>query len=107
MTFSISVLGPDFVLEDAGALCSDYSLPDVADVLQCKNSLPTVKAAYPNAIDGTTYENSWPDRPKGCFLHVGNMNVHWNSHQTGHRNNEDRSICIGKCKGFSMDYNKY
>ena len=50
---------------------------------------------FPDAVDGTSYGHSWPDRPKDCFLHSGGA-LHWNPHATGSKNSQDQQICLSK-----------
>ena len=36
---------------------------------------------------------SWDNHPKGCFSHVGNMNVFFNTHGTGGPNVNAKPVC--------------
>ena len=84
-----------FFLADAGKLCCDHS-SEVVNKDQCRHSIATIKEEYPDALDNIDYNHEWHERPKGCFLHLGNKNVHWNSHGIGSRNNADRQVCEDK-----------
>jgi hypothetical protein len=90
------LISKEYILADAGSLCSDKSFESIKDIDQCRKSFPTIKTLYPDAIDGISYPHSWSQRPRGCFFHLVNKNVHWNPHQTGSRNYDDRQVCLGK-----------
>ena len=91
----------EYILSNPGKLCSDQSLDYINDKDDCNKAHTALEDDYDEV---KTYPISskwtWPERPKGCFLHLKNGTVGWNLHPTGSRNNEDRQIC-GKSKYFS------
>ena len=90
--FSLFLENTYFFLADAGKLCSDHS-STVIRKDQCRESLATIKKTYSDAVDGIDFNHSWPGRPKGCFLHLKNANLHWNPDSTGRSNIENRQVC--------------
>ena len=91
---SITFFGlPEINLSPAGKLCSDASLQPISDKKECRQSFQALKKLYPEAIDGVSYQHTWPQRPKGCFVHLQNNNLHWNTHETGSPNPYDRQVC--------------
>ena len=84
----------EYVLSDPGKLCADESFDDIMDKEECIKAYEVVKDVYFEVKkDEISYSATWPERPKGCFLHLKNGAVHWNPHPSGNRNNEDRQIC--------------
>ena len=79
-------------MSNAGELCSDKGAYPVRDKDECRVAIPFIKSDYPSAEDNIDYDYTWPSRPKGCFLHLPNNNVHWNPGE-GHQNMENRQIC--------------
>ena len=88
----------EFTLATAGKLCSDDSSASITDKEKCSDAFQAVKQLYPDASDGIWFEHSWKGRPKGCFFHLPNKNLHWNPHETGSRNPQDQQVCTVKSK---------
>ena len=97
----------EFSLATAGYLCSDASLQPIDDKEQCVKSFQVVQKLYPDALDKVLYQDTWPIRPKGCFLHLLNKYLHWNPHETGNANSQDRQVCKDPTeeKGISINVN--
>ena len=84
----------EYVLSDPGKLCADESFDDIKDKEECIKAYNVVKEVYFEVKkDKISYSATWPQRPKGCFLHLENGAVHWNPHSSGNRNFDDRQIC--------------
>ena len=63
---------------------------------QCHDALDEIKKKYPDASVGISERDTWPDRPKGCYLLLTNRKLYWNSHQFGRPSNNALSVCRTK-----------
>ena len=87
---AIFLLGASYLLTDAGAICSDEGIY-VVNVDECRLAVPFIQTMYPGAVYSVSYSSS--NHPKGCFLHIPNNNVYFNTHSTGTENSDDRPFC--------------
>ena len=88
----------EYVLSNPGTLCSDQSLDYIKTKDECIKAYTYLEDVYDEVkTDSISEDQIQTERPKGCFLHLKNGTVGWNSHPSGSRNIEDRQIC-GKRK---------
>jgi hypothetical protein len=85
-----------YVLGPAGSNSCPHATWFVRDTTECRTAytylsgLPSVSPVN----DGIDYQHNWGiGRPTGCFLHLGNRNVHFNPGSGGNSLGNDQPIC--------------
>ena len=82
---------------DMGQACSDSMMHDLSNSKECSDAVTYAYSFNSNANYKTS--GSWDNLYKGCVIYA-NGNMYFNSHSTGLKSHDTRSICKGGNKQF-------
>ena len=96
-------LGKDYILGNAGSLCSEKAFGIIWTIEECRKSFLAIKLMYPDAKNKVrAIDLGYLSRPKGCFFNLKNKALYWNPDKKGGSNKNDRQVCNAKGNFFKQ-----
>ena len=83
-----------------GQTCSDSMMHDLSNSKECSDAVTYAYSFNSNANYKTS--GSWDNFYKGCVIYA-NGNMYFNSHSTGMKSHDTRSICKGGDRQFGTN----
>ena len=83
-----------------GQTCSDSMMHDLSNSKECSDAVTYAYSFNSNANYKTS--GSWDNLYKGCVIYA-NGNMYFNSHSTGMKSHDTRSICKGGNRQFGTN----